>query len=135
MTLVFMSVFAMIAGDRRLLLPSLAVGVLSILWWRIFDDLRLYGVVQFLPVLAIPFMVLRRPAPYSGTGWIWGMFGGYAVAKVLEAEDGVVGKLLATGGHPWKHIAAAAALLSYCEWIRRRRPVRSIDNTCRASVL
>jgi hypothetical protein len=138
MTLVFMAVFALILADRagmttgrRLLLPLLAIGVASIVCWRVTGDLRLYGIVQYLPVLAIPLLLWRLPPRYTHAYWIWGMCAFYLTAKILELGDASIGRVLITGGHPWKHVAAAGALLCFCEWVLRR----SIDNTCRPSVL
>jgi hypothetical protein len=138
MTLVFMAVLALILADRagmttgrRLFLPLLAIGVASIAVWRFTGDLRLYGIVQFLPVLAIPLMLWRLPPRYTHAYWIWGMCALYLTAKLLELGDGWIGRYLASGGHPWKHVAAAGALLCFSEWVVRR----SFDNTCRASVL
>jgi len=31
---------------------------------------------------------------------------------------------LPAGGHPWKHVAAAEAMLCYVNMVARRRPVR-----------
>jgi hypothetical protein len=131
MTVVFMAVFAMILGNRVLLAPLLAIGAASILVWRLTGDLRLYGIVQFLPVLAIPLLLWRWPPRYTQIRWVWGMCAFYLLAKLLELGDAAIGRVLITGGHPWKHVAAAGALLCFCRWVQRR----SIDNTCRPSVL
>ena len=70
MTLSFMAFFAMIIGEnlspglgRALLWPLLAVGVLSVVYWHITEraghgDLRPYGLVQFLPMVLIPVILL-----------------------------------------------------------------------------
>src|SRR3954470_22283167 len=111
-------------AGRALLAPLLVIGIGSIVWWLMRDDLRLYGVVQFFPVLAIPGMLLARSGRYTGVRWVGGMCALYGVAKILEAADARLGGWFATGGHPWKHLAAAGALLSYCIWVHQRRPVR-----------
>ena len=144
MTLVFMGVFTGILGERFgmragrvLLAPLLAAGVGSILWWKFTNDLRLYGIVQYLPVLSIPFLLFFFPPRYSGAGWIWAMCDFYALAKIFEVGDSFIGRVIATGGHPWKHLAAAAAVWCYCQATWTRRPLfsdRWFDKTCQPSV-
>ena len=114
MTLLFTAVFATILGDRlgldtgqRLLAPVLLLGIASIVVWQTTGDLRLYGVVQYLPVLAIPLLLWFLPPRYTESRWLWGMCGLYGLAKTLELGDGWIGRFLSTGGHPWKHVAAA----------------------------
>jgi hypothetical protein len=82
MTLAFMAVFAIMIGEHisprlgiRLLLPLLLFGALSVVYWRATDsgnggDLRLYVIVQYLPLLLIPAIVLLyrsalQPTSYS----------------------------------------------------------------------
>ena len=36
----------------------LLCGVPSVVWWRLSGDLRLYAIVQFYPMLALPLMLL-----------------------------------------------------------------------------
>jgi hypothetical protein len=135
MTVVFMSLLATTIGERispnagrLLLVPLLAVGVASILYWRASDDLRFYGVVQFYPMVAIPLMLILFPARYSGTGGAYAMIGFYALAKVLEFFDYQFAEVTSTGGHPWKRLAGAAAMLCYLNAVASRRPVLSKRN-------
>jgi hypothetical protein len=67
-------------------------------------------------------LLLFLPARYSESRWLWGMCALYLAAKILEAADSWIGRYLATGGHPWKHVAAAGALFFYCLWGIQRRP-------------
>src|SRR5580658_6320628 len=101
MTIVFMSLLAATVAellDRRLgfglLFPLVGVGVGSVLYWhwtevRGHGDLRWYGLVQFYPMVLIPFLLWLFWSPAQrmtirALGWIvvW-----YVVAKLLEAED------------------------------------------------
>jgi hypothetical protein len=50
-----------------LLWPLLAIGLLSLLWWRWSDDLRLYFWAQFFPFLALVLLFLLYPLRYTGT--------------------------------------------------------------------
>jgi hypothetical protein len=137
MTLVFMTLFSVVIADRideqlgRLLLwPMITFGAASIIFWRITEaaghgDLRLYGIVQFLPMVAIPAMMLLYPARHTGTGDLLAVVGWYAVAKVMELLDTQILSLSgAVSGHTLKHIAAGittAWLLRYLA-DRRERP-------------
>lgn len=123
MTLGFMGFFAAVIGERisqrayRLLLwPLVGVGVASVLYWYASEiqdrgDLRLYGLVQFLPLLLIPLiMALYRPR-YTHGSLLFAALGFYTAAKafehwdrpVFDATGGIV------GGHALKHLAAAVA--------------------------
>jgi Ceramidase len=131
MTLGFMAILAVIIGERVseragavLLWPLLAVGVLSLLLWRWTDDLRLYGWVQFFPLLALPLLLLLFPPKYTGTSYwvIAAVF--YALAKLLEYYDRAVhsaGAILS--GHTLKHLAAAAACFAVLRYFQARRPI------------
>jgi len=69
MTIVFMSFLSATVAELvsrplggRLLLPLLVVGVGSVLWWHYTEtighgDLRLYGWVQYYPMVAIPLLL------------------------------------------------------------------------------
>ncbi|MGC9969135.1 MAG: ceramidase domain-containing protein [Bryobacteraceae bacterium] len=131
MTVVFMSLLAATIGERisahagrLLLLPLVALGVASVVYWRFSGDLRLYGLVQYYPLAALPLMVVLFPPRYSGAAGLVAMMGFYALAKLAEGFDRQLAAILPAGGHPWKHVAAAAAMLCYVNMVARRRPVR-----------
>jgi len=70
MTVAFMGLFAAVVGElvspraaMGLLLPLLAIGISSVGWWVWTEsagagDLRFYGLVQFLPLVLIPLMLV-----------------------------------------------------------------------------
>jgi hypothetical protein len=127
MTLAFMAFFAIILGEhidprlpRWLLWPLLLAGVASVLYWRATDDLRPYALVQFLPVLLIPLVLLLYPKP--GRGAVWLALGCYVLAKGLEQFDGQVYEALghAISGHSLKHLAAAAGMGALLAGLRAR---------------
>jgi hypothetical protein len=117
MTIVFMSLFASVIGDRigpeagrRLLLPLLAAGIASVVYWRWTGDLKFYGLVQYFPMLAILLMVLLLPRAYTGTVWLGGAVCWYALAKIFEMLDAQIFALgQVVSGHTLKHLAAGAA--------------------------
>jgi hypothetical protein len=127
MTVVFMSLVAASIGERlsldagrRSLVPLLLLGIGSVLVWRSTGDLRLYALVQFGSMLAIPYWIVRFPARYTDSHWLWLLLAFYGVAKLLELFDRPLGSLLLTGGHPWKHLAAAGAIFCYIHMISLR---------------
>ena len=69
MTIVFMAFYAAFLDDRlnirRARWPLVILGVASVVWWRWTDDLRPYIMVQFFPIVSLPFLLYFCPA--SGT--------------------------------------------------------------------
>lgn len=135
MTLAFMGLFAGIVADRvdrqiglRWILPlGVAFGVASLLYWLWTEaqgrgDLRLYGLVQFLPIAAVPLIAWKFPARrYTHGRDLVSLFLWYAVAKVLEHLDGPV-LSWTTGlvsGHSLKHLGAAMATFVVLRMIQR----------------
>ncbi|MCP8689866.1 ceramidase domain-containing protein [Marinobacterium sedimentorum] len=99
-------------GAGRTLFPwLLALAILSVLYWHWRDDLKLYLLVQFGPVLILPLIILTFRGP--GTLWLWLTLAFYVLAKVLETWDARVYELSGTllSGHTLKHLAAAAGAL------------------------
>ncbi|KAK7342692.1 hypothetical protein VNO80_25648 [Phaseolus coccineus] len=116
MTVAFTSIIAIFIIERIdewkgtvSIIPLLLAGIISIVYWRFFDDLRPYALVQFVPCIAIPLMAILLPPMYThSTYWLWAA-GSYLLAKVLEATDEVVYEWThhIVSGHTLKHLAAA----------------------------
>jgi hypothetical protein len=137
MALAFTSFFASILGERigpkiglRLLLPFVAVGIASVVYWHWTEkqgrgDLRPYYFVQFFPILAIPLMLLLFPPSYTRTTDLFIALGWYVLAKVCE--DPFDGAIFAQGGwvsgHTLKHLAAAAGAYWILRMLQARQPV------------
>ena len=134
MTIAFMALLTIILGEHvceksagRLLGPLLLVGAASVLYWHYTEsvgagDLRAYAIVQFLPMILIPIILLAYPSRFSAQKTYWGMILLYALSKILEYFDYAIyetGTILS--GHSIKHVVAAAApaLLLYA--IKRRQ--------------
>jgi hypothetical protein len=119
----FMALFALTLGDRvswRLarisLWPLVLAGAASVIYWawseqRGAGDLRLYGLVQFLPILLMPLLLLLYPGSRRSAMWLWCALAGYVIAKIAELSDDAIHALLGMGGHGIKHLASAAAAL------------------------
>lgn len=141
MTIAFMSLTAIIVGEhisarlgRNLLWPLLFIGAVSVLYWdysesRNAGDLRLYALVQFLPMLLIPVILIGYPSVFDRIRFVWIVFLLYALAKIFELLDAVLyslGGILS--GHSIKHACAALAplVLLYGGMRRRRRQADAV---------
>jgi len=72
-------------------------------------------------MLAIPLMMALFPPRYTDTAGLIALMVFHGIAKLLEWHDHSIAAFLATGGHPWKHAAAAAGALCYLIAVERRR--------------
>ena len=119
----FMALLALVLGDRvsqrlatTLLWPLVAIGVASVFYWawteqRGAGDLRPYALVQFLPVLLIPLLLLLFPGSRQSVTWLWYTFAGYAVSKVAEHFDEAIHQAMGVSGHSIKHVVSSVAVL------------------------
>lgn len=134
MAIAFMAFVSIVIGEhinervaRLVLIPLIALGVFSVWYWDYTEslgrgDLRLYALVQFLSLLLIALIFWLFPSRLSGIGYLWAMFGGYALAKVLEELDGniyALGQMMS--GHALKHVAAAVGMYCFLVALQRRR--------------
>lgn len=111
-----------VAAGRRLLLPGVVFGVLSVGYWVAYDDLRPYLMAQFFPVLCIPLLLWLYPARYGRGGDFMIGIGCYGAAKLFEAADGTVFALgHVVSGHTMKHVAAALGSLLILRMLMKRR--------------
>lgn len=117
MAMGFMALFSALLGElievkltRYLLLPMILIGFASVMVWHWFDDLRFYVWVQFMPMLAIPLMLLLYRKRYTHTYLLLLALLVYLLAKVLEVFDMAifVSTQSAIAGHAIKHVVAAA---------------------------
>ena len=110
-----------------LLIPLLAVGILAVLYWYWTEttgngDLRPYVLVQFLPMIVIPIILVCFDSGYTKTSGYWLLLSAYMIAKLCEHFDREIFNVSGVvSGHTLKHLAAAAGiyllLVSFC---RRR---------------
>lgn len=117
MTLAFMAFFAAVVSRhiastfaRYGLAPLLIVGLCSVLWWTFDGDLRPYLLVQFLPILLIPTILLLFPVRRPGAKCIWWVLAAYVSAKILEVFDAQIFEATGVGGHALKHVAASVGV-------------------------
>ena len=135
-TISFMSFFVLIFGESistktasRLLLPLLFLGLSSVVYWNITEklgtgDLRFYALVQFLPMLLIPLMLLFYGSCLSGRRWILAILLVYGAAKITEMYDHQIYELIGFSGHSLKHLIAAFGAFLFLKGLEVRKPIK-----------
>jgi hypothetical protein len=122
MTIAFMAFFCSVTSELvnrkagfMLLIPLLAVGIASVLYWdwteqQGMGDRRLYGLVQFLPILLIPLMLCMYRSPDNYLRYIVLLICFYLASKIPEMYDEKIYELSrqSISGHTIKHLFAAA---------------------------
>ena len=133
MAVAFMALFSFFLSEHisprmgsRLLWPLLAVGIFSVLYWIYTEnqsagDLRLYALVQFLPVLLIPLIIILFPSRNYQKKYLWYIIGLYALAKATEHYDHELMNVLSISGHTLKHIFAALTGIAFLKIILSRQ--------------
>ena len=134
-TISFMSFFVLIFGESistktasRLLVPLLFLGLASVVYWNITEklgtgDLRFYALVQFLPMLLIPLMLLFYGSCLSGRRWILAIILVYGAAKIAEIYDHQIYELIGFSGHSLKHLIAAFGAFLFLKGLEVRKPI------------
>lgn len=119
----FMALLSLVLGERvswqlsrQLLWPLVIAGVASVVYWAWTEqhgvgDLRPYALVQFLPVLLMPLLLLLFPGNSGSAKWLWWSFAGYVVAKLAEQFDGPIYDAIGLSGHSIKHLVSSVAAL------------------------
>ncbi|MDD5631067.1 MAG: ceramidase domain-containing protein [Methylococcales bacterium] len=134
MTIAFMALFSAIVGETisprialKLFIPLLAAGMTSVVYWHVSElngsgDLRAYVLVQFLPIMLIPLMLVLFTSRLNGNKYIWGIIGAYAVSKIMEHFDArIYSALGVVSGHSLKHLVAAFATFIFYLALRNRQ--------------
>ncbi len=117
MTVAFMALLAAFIGDRihlgvavAVALPVLLVlGALSMAAWHFTEDLRLYRIVQALPILLIWMICLLFPGRVTRVKYAAWMAFWFGLATFCDLFDKTVYGWIGFGGHAIKHVLAAIA--------------------------
>ena len=138
MSLGFMSWVAAVLGERTrpergpwLLALLLGLGVGSVVYWRWTEsvgagDLRPYVLVQYLPALLVPLVILLFPSRYTRRMDHFIALGVYALAKVCEGLDAqFLAWLHLVSGHSLKHLVAAGAAAWILRMVLERSPMEA----------
>jgi len=112
-----------------LLGPLVALAAGSVIYWhwteqRGAGDLRLYALVQFYPLVAIPLMLWWLTPRYTSGGNLLAAAATYAAAKGPELLDGwILSATRVVSGHTLKHLLAALAGYWVLRMLGHRRAV------------
>ena len=134
MTIGFAGLVTIIVGEylsarvaKIMLIPLLLVGFASVEYWawteaRGVGDLRPYAIVQFLPMLLIPIVLLTHKPVIGKASYFWWMIAWYFLAKIFEFLDaGILGVGNIISGHSIKHVAAAMTPAVFLYALSKRR--------------
>ena len=140
MTVAFMAFFAVVIGEHmdprlglRFLAPLVSLGIVSIAYWRLTDngdggDLRLYVLVQFLPMLLIPLIALLYRSSLRPSSYLWALLASYGLAKALEFLDQpIFNATHFISGHTLKHLAAALGITFFLIGLYRRQSAIALE--------
>ncbi len=141
MTIGFAGLFAIIIGEfvsprigRAVVIPLLLIGIASVEYWAWTEtigvgDLRPYAVVQFLPMMLLPVILLIYKPAIGSAKYFWIMLLFYVLAKLAEQLDE---SILAAGGlisgHSLKHMFAAMTPATLLYALMQRRTLATAAN-------
>ena len=129
MTIVFMPLLAATYAERlrwRSDLPLLALtllGVGSVVYWKLSDNLLPYLIAQGGAILLIVLALVLLPTPWTERRLLLPALACYAVAFVCEKLDVTIFRFTAgiISGHTIKHLMAAAAFYFILRMLQRQQ--------------
>jgi len=137
-TFSFICLFTAVLAERVSLrfaansfLPMVVYSVATVIYWYLTEtwgrgDLRPYILVQLLPLVLIPLLMILYTPRYSH-GWMLLMVAvWYLLAKVFEGFDGIVYQWNGhISGHGIKHLLAAMACAQVIWMLEKRKVISS----------
>ncbi|VAX01987.1 Expressed protein precursor [hydrothermal vent metagenome] len=133
MTVAFMAFFSIIISEfiseklgELVFIPLIIIGLLSIWYWNYTEqnnigDLRLYVLVQFLPMLLIPLIMLMFQSCFSHAKLYWYFLAMYGLAKIAETYDAAIYDYFQfISGHSIKHILASFGCIIFYIQVKKR---------------
>ena len=122
MAIGFMALFVVVIGDyvdlrlrNWLLVPMSLLGILSVLYWHVTDDLRLYAWVQFVSMGLLLIIIFMYHPSTLRTKYLIYAFVFYTLSKVTEYFDMEIFNYFSEkiSGHTIKHLLAAVSTLYF----------------------
>lgn len=134
MVIGFMALFAIVVGDyiyskleKWLLLPMCMLGIFSVLYWNLTDDLKIYAWVQFFSSgLLLIVIFLYKPNTYK-TKYLIIAFVFYTLSKISEHFDHTIfsGTNDVISGHTIKHLLAGIATFYFFLLLKYKKTIIS----------
>ena len=130
MTIGFMGLLVALVGEyvsprfaKVALLPAVLLGMGSVMYWHLTDDLRFYAWIQLMPLCVVALLLLCFRSPYTHSSLLLVALSLYVLAKVFEHFDTAIYSTLRqfVSGHTLKHFCAAAGCYALASMVDRRR--------------
>src|SRR5262249_11457597 len=115
MTIVFMSLFALVIKKRALVIPLVVIGAASVVWWRLTGDLWPYGLVQFGPLVVLTVVAFRSERGLLPVVVFYGL------SKITEFFDAQIYAVFPLSGHTLKHLLAGIGTWYVYRWIKSQQ--------------
>ena len=139
MTIAFMALLSIIAGEfistklgKFALWPLVAFGAFSVFYWHSTEstgegDLRFYVLVQFLPMLVIPLILLFFKSKFTHTKGYWYLLCAYVLAKGFEHFDEFINNIFfSLSGHSLKLVVVAIGILFLLKAYNKRELIQPL---------
>ncbi len=115
---------------RRALPLLLAAAIASVVYWYFSElrgagDLRAYLLIQLLPIILLPYVLLAFESRYDRNADLWWLLALYVAARLCELLDRqIYDGLGVISGHSLKHIFAGIGSLVFLRHLRFRELAR-----------
>jgi hypothetical protein len=125
----FMAFFVIVLTDyvnnkleKWLLIPMCLVGIASVTYWHMTDDLRIYAWVQFVSMALLLIIISIYKPSHLQTKYLIYAFVFYTLSKLAEHFDKQIYELMGqiVSGHSIKHLLAAVATFFFYILLKRR---------------
>lgn len=129
MAIGFMALFVIVLTDyvnhkleKWLLIPMCLVGIISVVYWHMIDDLRIYAWVQFVSMALLLIIISVYKPSHLQTKYLIYAFVFYTLSKLAEHFDKQIYELMGqiVSGHTIKHLLAAIATFFFYVLLKRR---------------
>ncbi|MFK7816238.1 MAG: hypothetical protein AB8B92_07875 [Gammaproteobacteria bacterium] len=129
MAIGFMALFVIVVTDyvhqnlgKWLLLPMCLVGILSVIYWHITDDLRFYAWVQFVSMALLLIIIFVYKPNHLQPKYLIYAYIFYALSKLTEYFDKQIFEMIdqLVSGHTIKHLLASIATFCFYILLKRR---------------